>query len=74
MGIKTKLGRIVLIDNNDQKPNEAPLYYRVWVEDEFGANEEALFLTPTELERIKKRTQKNKEDWGKRGWLQDLID
>lgn len=74
MGNKTKLGRIVLIDNNDPKPNEAPLYYRIWTEDEFGNNEQPLFLTPAEMERVKKRTQKNKEDWGKRGWLQDLID
>lgn len=49
MGSKTKLGRIVLIDNNDQKPNEAPLYYRVY-------------------------TEKNKEDWGAKGWLQDKLD
>lgn len=71
---ETKLGRMVLIENKDQKPNEAPQYYRVWVEDEFGANEEALFLTPTEMERIRERTAKNKEDWGNRGFFQDLLD
>ena len=71
---ETKLGRVVLIPNEDPQPNEAPQYYRVWVEDEFGANEEALFLTPKELERIQKRTQRNKEDWGKRGWLQNALD
>lgn len=71
---ETKLGRVVLIPNEDPQPNEAPQYYRVWVEDEFGANEEALFLTPTEMERIRERTAKNKEDWGKRGFFQDLLD
>ena len=30
--------------------------------------------TQNEFERINKRTQKNKEDWGKRGWLQDALD
>ena len=74
MGNKTKLGRIVLIENDDQKPNEAPLYYRVYTEDEFGNNEKPLFLTPAEMERVKKRTERNKEDWGKRGWLQNALD
>ena len=74
MGNETKLGRIVLIDNNDQKPTAAPLYYRVYIEDEFGNNEQPLFLTPAEMERVKKRTERNKEDWGKRGWLQNALD
>lgn len=74
MGSKTKLGRVVLIENKNPKPNEAAQYYRVWIEDEFGDNEQPLFLTPAEMERVKKRTERNKEDWGKRGWLQDLID
>ena len=39
MSKQTKLGRIVLIDNDDPK-----------------------------------RTQRNKEDWEKRGWLQDALD
>lgn len=42
MGNETKLGRIVLIDNNDQKPNEAPLYYRVYTEDEMSFETEFL--------------------------------
>ena len=64
MSTKTKLGRIVLIHNNDPKPNESPLYYRVYTEDEFGNNEQPLFLTPKELERIQKRTQKKQGGLG----------
>lgn len=71
---QTKLGRLTPIENTNQKFNEAKTYIRVWVEDVDGSNERPIFLTPRELEIITKRTEKNREDFGKRGWLIDLLD
>ena len=69
-----KLGRLTTIKNTEKTSTEAELYIRVWVEDSNGGNERPLFLTQKEFERINKRTEKNKEDWGKRGFFQDLLD
>lgn len=74
MSNKTKLGRATTIENKDRKPTEAKTYVRIWIEDANGGNEMPIFPTEKEFEKIKKRTEKNKEDWGKRGWLQDALD
>jgi hypothetical protein len=71
---KIKAGRIIRIENNDIKSNESEFYNRIYVEDENGKNERPIFLTDAELKRIDKRTDKNKEDWGVKGWFTDLLD
>ena len=70
----TKLGRLTPIENKELKGHESKNYVRVWVEDLDGNNERPLLLTPKELETIEKRTNKHKEDWGKRGVIQDFFD
>lgn len=67
-------GRINKITNTNKKVSEVETYIRIWVEDPDGKNERPLFLTEKEFEKITKRTEKNKEDWGERGWLRDLLD
>ncbi|MCY1525216.1 hypothetical protein D9M68_601880 [compost metagenome] len=71
---KIKAGRIIRVENTQAKPNEATHYNLIWVEDENGKNERPIFLTDHELEMISARTDKNIEDWGKKGWLTDLLD
>lgn len=74
LNMKIKAGRIERIQNTDSQLNESTHYNRIWVEDADGSNERPLFLTDNELGAISERTQKNKEDWGKKGWLTDIID
>ena len=70
----TKLGRITRLINKFKKWNEANIYIRIWTEDANGKNELPLFLTEKEYNNALKRTQRNKEDWGKRGFFTDLFD
>lgn len=71
---KIKAGRIQRIENTDIQQNEATHYNRIWVADANGGNERPIFLTDKELAVVEKRTEKNREDWGKKGWLTDLLD
>lgn len=67
-----KQGKVDRIVNTEKKGNEAEVYHRVWVEDEGELS--PLFLTDRELDTIKNRTAKNREDWIDRGWIIKLKD
>ena len=69
-------GRLIVVANTKRpKFTTARRYYHaVWVEDADGGNERCLLLTDSELKRIEARSQKNREDWPKKSFLQDLID
>ncbi len=69
-------GRIIRMRNtNKPKFSNAKDEYNVlWIEDADGSNERCLFFTPREIAVAELRGQKNKEDWPKKGLLQDLID
>lgn len=70
---ETKLGRVTRIPNLFKKWNEARIYIRIWTQDSKG-NELPLFLTEKQYNSLLKRTERNKEDWGKRGWFRKLLD
>ena len=74
MNAETRMGTLVFIENKEQKPNENTNYWRVWVQNKEGKNERPLIFTEKEIERAERRGLKNKEDHGKRGKLQDLLD
>lgn len=65
--VNIKQGQVDRIVNTEKKGNEADVYYRVWVEEEGVLS--PIFLTEREMEAVKKRTAKHKEDWINKGWI-----
>lgn len=70
---KVVKGNIILVDNKERKGNSKRKYYFMHVQLVDG-EETAIMFTAKELDRMWNRAQKNKEDWKKKGWFQDLID
>jgi hypothetical protein len=71
-----KAGRLIRVENTNipKLSNAAKEYFSVWVEDADGSNERCWFLTGKDVEKLEHRSQKNKEDWTKKGILIDIID
>lgn len=73
---KAKAGRLIRVWNEDRKKfsREAKQYTALWVEDDNGGNERCWLLTDKDIERMEYRSERNKEDWTKKGFWTDLID
>jgi len=73
---KAKAGRLIRVWNTDRKKfsNEARQYTAIWVEDPDGGNERCWLLTDKDIERMEYRSERNKEDWTKKGFWTDLLD
>ena len=73
--VRVVAGRIIRVINTARKYRaESSFYHSVWVEDADGGNERCLMITASEMKRIEKRSQKNREDWPEKGMLTDLFD
>lgn len=71
---RVKAGRLIRVENTNRRSNAATEYFSLWVEDANGKNERCLFLTSKDLERLEHRSERNKEDWTKKGILVDVLD
>lgn len=71
-----KAGRLIRVENTNipKLSNASKEYYSMWVEDANGKNERCWFLTSKDVERLEYRSQRNKEDWTKKGILVDILD
>jgi hypothetical protein len=71
-----KAGRLVEVVNTNvpKLSNASKQYFSIWVEDADGKNERCWFLTAKDVEKLEHRSQRNKEDWTKKGILVDLLD
>jgi hypothetical protein len=71
-----KAGRLIEVENTNvpKFSNAAKTYFSLPVEDADGGNERCWFLTAKDVERLDKRSLKNKEDWTKKGFITNLLD
>lgn len=71
-----KLGRLIRVENTNvpKFSNAKKEYFSLQVEDADGDNERCWFLTDKDVERLDLRSQRNKEDWTKKGFLIDILD
>lgn len=73
---KAKAGRLIRVWNTERKKfsRENLQYTALWVEDANGKNERCWLLTDSEIKRLEYRSERNKEDWTKKGFWEDLMD
>jgi len=73
---RVKAGRLIRVENTNvpKLSNAKREYFSVWVEDANGKNERCWFLTDKDVERLEHRSQRNKEDWTKKGLLTGILD
>lgn len=71
-----KAGRLIRVENTNipKLSNAKREYYSLWVEDADGGNERCWFLTDKDIEKLEHRSQRNKEDWTKKGLLINILD
>jgi len=71
-----KAGRLIRVWNTDRKKfsREARQYSAIWVEDANGKNERCWLLTDKDIERLDYRSERNREDWTKKGFFTNLLD
>ena len=71
-----KAGRLIKVDNTNipKLSNASKEYFSIWVEDADGGNERCWLLTAKDVERLELRSQRNKEDWTKKGIVTDILD
>jgi len=71
---RVKAGRLISVENTKRRTNGAMEYNSLWVEDTDGQNERCWFLTLKDVEMLEYRSQRNKEDWTKKGLITDILD
>jgi hypothetical protein len=74
--VVVKAGRLIRVENTNipQLSNAKKTYFALWVEDTDGSNERCWLLTDKDVEKLEYRSQRNREDWTKKGIVVDWLD
>ena len=74
--VKVVLGRLIRVENLNRPKfsNADKTYVAVQVEESDGKKEYCLLFTEEDIQKAKRRAEKNQEDLTEKGFFTDLLD